>query len=271
MFRMNHFTAKSLMKNNIIRSFLIYLSDYLSLVLFFTSLLSVIYLFIFDTSFLASVGVFKNELTLGVTSFIAVSEITALYFIYYYAKLRKCEYFSLNYQTDVTFYDTVRYSILSIFTFLKKTCLLFMFLSPFMLTVSSIFILEDKLYPEKVIYLFVGCASLLFAAGLIFYRMYILKYSLVTNVFLNNKNLSYSDIYNKVENLTDGKIIGLFILKVINMPERILSLFLIPAVYYLPFCLFSEYDFLLQKENPYPDKADTEKSVVFYLKECENL
>ena len=123
MFRMNRFTAKSLMKNNIIRSFLIYLSDYLSLVLFFTSLLSVIYLFIFDTSFLASVGVFKNELTLGVTSLIAVSEITALYFIYYYAKLRKCEYFSLNYQTDFNFYDTVRYSILSIFTFLKlKPC-----------------------------------------------------------------------------------------------------------------------------------------------------
>ena len=84
MFRINHFTAKNLMKKNIIRSFMVYLSDYLSFILFFTSLISVFYLFIFDTSFLASIGVYTNELTLGIMSFIAVSEITILYFVVHY-------------------------------------------------------------------------------------------------------------------------------------------------------------------------------------------
>lgn len=270
MFRINYFTAKSLMKNNIIRSFFVYLSDYLSLILFFTSLISVFYLFIFDTTFLTSIGVYTNELTLGIVSFIAVSEITILYFIYYYAKLRKCEYFSVNIKTDITFYDTVRISILSLITLIKKIVLLFIFLSPFMLTVSATFILDDKMYPENVIYLFVGCASLLFVFGLIFYRMYILKFSLVNYVFLNNKNLSYTDIYNKAENMTDGKIIRLFILKTMNLPKKTASLLVFPSMYFLPFCLYSEYDFLLQKENPYPSDEDTEKSVVFYLRECEN-
>ncbi len=270
MFRINHFTAKSLMKNNIIRSFFFYLSDYLSLALCLTSLMSVIYLFIFDTSFLASIGVYTNELTLGIVSFIAVSEITILYFIYYYAKLRKCEYFSVNIKTDITFYDIVRFSILSLITFIKKIVLLFIFLSPFMLTVSATFILDDKMYPENVFYLFVGCASLLFVFGLIFYRMYILKFSLVNYVFLNNKNLSYTEIYNKSESMTDGKIIRLFILKTINLPKKTASLLVFPSMYFLPFCLYSEYDFLLQKENPYPSAEDTEKSVVFYLRECEN-
>lgn len=270
MFRINHFTAKSLMKNNIIRSFFVYLSDYLSLILFFTSLISVFYLFIFDTTFLTSIGVYTNELTLGIVSFIAVSEITILYFIYYYAKLRKCEYFSVNIKTDITFYDTVRISILSLITLIKKIVLLFIFLSPFMLTVSATFILEDNLYPSDVIYVFVGCASLLFVFGLIFYRMYILKFSLVNYVFLNNKNLSYTDIYNKAENMTDGKIIRLFILKTMNLPKKTASLLVFPSMYFLPFCLYSEYDFLLQKENPYPSDEDTEKSVVFYLRECEN-
>ncbi len=270
MFRINHFTAKSLMKNNIIRSFFFYLSDYLSLALCLTSLMSIIYLFIFDTSFLASIGVYTNELTLGIVSFIAVSEITILYFIYYYAKLRKCEHFSVNIKTDITFYDTVRFSILSLITLIKKIVLLFIFLSPFMLTVSATFILEDNLFSSEVIYVFVGCASLLFVFGLIFYRMYILKFSLVNYVFLNNKKLSYTEIYNKSESMTDGKIIRLFILKTMNLPKKTASLLVFPSIYFLPFCLYSEYDFLLQKENPYPSDGDTEKSVVFYLRECEN-
>ncbi len=271
MFTLNYLSAKSFMKNNLLRSFAVYSSDLLSLLLFFTSLISVIYFFLFDTKFFASLGVFTNEVTLGLASFIAVIEITALYFIHFYCKLRKTAFFSFCDNSEFTLYDTARFSLLILIVNIKKLFSLFVFFSPFLLTVSAIFYLHDSGYPQSIIYLFVSCSSLLFISGLVFFRMYILKYSLVPYVFINYRNLSVSDVFRKSDDMTDGKIIRLFILKTFNLPKKMLSLFLLPALYFLPYCLYSEYDFLLQKENPYSYSVNTDKSVVFYMKECENL
>ncbi len=271
MYTMNYLTAKSLIKNNIVRSFAVYCSDFLSFLLLITSSVSVIYLFIFDTTFFTSIGVFTNDLTLGIASFLAVTEITALYYIHYYFKLKKNIYFSVCDNAEITFYDTFRCSLLTLITLLKKMFTFFVFMSPFMLTVSAIYYLHENGYSQNVIYISVGCATLLFISGLVFFRMYILKYTLINYVFINNKNLPLSEIFRKAENLSDGKLIRLFILRIYNLPKKLLSVFLFPAVYYLPYCHFSEYDFLLQKENPYSVTLNTDKSVVFYMKEYGNI
>lgn len=268
MYTINFINAKSMMKNNILRSFTVYVSEYLSLLLFITSLISVIYLFLFDTTFLDSLGVYSNDIILGIVSFFAVAEIMTLYFVYYYFRLKKVMYYSL-YNRDISFYETVRYSMLCIIAFVRKLFNLFVFMSPFMLMVSFIFLNEDNGLSSEVMYILVGCASLLFISGLCFFRMYILKYSLISYVYANNSSLSFSSVFRISDDITDGKIIRLFILKIINLPKRILSLLFLPAFYYLPCCLFCEYDFLLTKENPYSFCMNTEKSVVFYMKGCE--
>ena len=271
MYAMNFLSAHQLMKGNVIKSFTAYLSDILSFILFVTSSVSVIYFFLFDTSFLASIGVYENELTLGIASFFAVIELTALYFIHFYFRLKKNLYFSCSEKVKITFFDTIRAAVLAFVTFIKKLFALFAFMSPFLLSVSAIYFLIEGGYSQNVIFLCVGSSSLLFVFGLMFYRMYILKYSLIFYVLTNNGHLTLKEIYEVSENLTDGKIIGLFILKLLNIPKKLFSFFIIPLIYYLPYCKYCEYNFLLQKENPYSESMNTDKSVVFYVKKYGGL
>ena len=104
------------------------------------------------------------------------------------------------------------------------------------------------------------------SAGVAFYRMYTLKLYLADVFFYTDENKSIISAFRKSSHKMNGKCarVALFELRFIYM--KILSLLILPALYYLPKYSAMKSYCVLQKEIPYTNRRlHTEKAVVFYF------
>ncbi len=253
------------MGKNYIKNFVVYLSDYLSFILFVITTCCILYFFIFDTTFLGSFGIFENELLLGLVSATASIEIIALFLSYYYFKLKKIIYFSRIDDRQVNLQNVLRFIFLRFISFFIKIISCFVFFSPFLLSLSSIALLTENGVSQKVFYILSAGSVLLFISAFLSYSVFIQKLSFLHFCFIEHPFMSYRKLYELSSENADGNLFSLFKLKLKNIPKKIASVFIIPAIYYLPSCLFDVNNFLYEKSNPYPQKVNTEKTVVFYF------
>lgn len=265
MFKENYFNAKIKMKNNVLKSFLVYLSDYLSFLLFLMTTFFVLYFLIYDTSFASSLGIFDSDIVLGTVCAAASVESVALFILFFYVKLKKKAYFIGERNMTFSFHSVIKYMNIELVTAIRRIISFFIFMSPFLLSVSALFLLVDTGVSQKVFVLSCVGASILFVSGFVSYLVYICKFAILTQLFIYNTELSMRQIFRLASSETDGKMLLFFRLKCKNLPRRIISLTVFPSIYYLPFCLFTEYDFLGANKKPYSHEVNTEKSVVFYF------
>ena len=67
--------------------------------------------------------------------------------------------------------------------------------------------------------------------------------------------------------MMNGKLVKLFLLKISLLPLKILSLLIVPGIFFLPFCKAAEEIYISDRKKPYlpKRKAHTEKTMVFYF------
>ena len=257
--------AKEKISGKVFKSALIYFSVPFSIFLFLLTLICTFIFFFYDTTLLDSLGVFENELYLGVVCAFFTSELIFLFYLMFYAQMKKHSYFSdLKVQFD--FALVCRFIAVQTLSFIRKTILAFLFLSPAIISALISYFLIDKGVTQSILIILISATSIMTASGFVFYFIYIQKYSLVKYVCLDSRFLSVSDIFKESFCRTDGKLLMMCRLKISNILRFALSLFVIPAFYYLPLIEFYKYSFLVHNEKPYEqNSAHTEKSVVFYF------
>lgn len=252
------------------KNFAIYLSDYLSFTLFLFTMIFVVYFLLFDTSYLASLGVFDNEFILATVCAIASLEICGLFLSYNYFKLKKIIYFS-RIDKFIDLNVLTRFVCLRIISALVRLVSLLVFFSPFLLSLSGIFYLTENGISENVFFIFcMGSASLL-VVSVLSYSVFIQKLTFLYYDFINAPYMNFKSLLKLSAENSDGNLFMLFKLKLRNLPKKFFSFLIFPAIYYLPSCLYDVYDFLYEKENPYPHKANTEKTVVFYFEPIKDF
>jgi len=252
------------MTKTYLKNFIIYLSDYLSFALFLSTVFFVLYFLLFDTSYLASYGVFKNELILGIVCAASSIEICGLFLGYNYFKLNKMIYFS-QVETSINLYILSRFIYLRIVSGLIRIISLLLFFSPFLLSLSGIAMLTENGISENVFYVLFGGCVCLFVVSALSYFVFIQKLTFLNYDFVKTPYMSFKMLIKLSDENSDGNLFQLFKLKIRNLPKKVISLLIFPAIYYLPLCLYDVYDYIYEKENPYPHKVNTEKTVVFYF------
>lgn len=252
------------------KNFAIYLSDYLSFTLFLFTMIFVVYFLLFDTSYLASLGVFENEFILATVCAIASLEICGLFLSYNYFKLKKMIYFS-RIDKFIDLNVLTRFVCLRIISALVRLVSLLVFFSPFLLSLSGIFYLTENGISENVLFIVCMGSASLFIMSILSYSVFIQKLTFLYYDFIKAPYMNFKSLFKLSDENSDGNLFILFKLKLRNLPKKVISVFLFPAIYYLPSCLFDVYDFLYEKENPYPHKVNTEKTVVFYFEPIKDF
>lgn len=255
------------LKGRYFRSFLVAVSEYLSLLLMLLSVLSSVYLLVFDTSLLDKLGIFSNVYIHISVCLFAVIENIALLFIYVYSRLYSKYYFTFRKQIRFRFVVLSKALALYFSLALRKMILFVLFSLPSAAFLFCIFYLSVNGISLYLLYILSAGLLLLFVSSLLAYFSYIQKYYLSDILICENNHNSIKHIISDSAQLMNGKCLKLFLLKTLNLPKRAVSLFILPALYFLPVCKSLETDFALIKENPYMQgSAHTEKSVVFYFK-----
>ncbi len=158
----------------------------------------------------------------------------------------------------------LKFIILNIVCIVRKIINFILFLFPALVFTSFIYSLNKNSAPTNIVILLLTADVLIFFAGLISFFVYIKKYHLASLVILEDDALKLKDIFTLSAKKMNGKCFKFFLFKMYNLPKRLLSLLIFPAIYFLPYCEFSEFNFITEK--PYlTKKSNTEKSVVFYL------
>ena len=195
-----------------------------------------------------------------------------LLLIHVYYKLRKDLYF---------YYDNVDNLRISVNTVCKSFCIyalrlikniffLMFFISPFSALTVLIFSLTKQGISQHSLITFILVDIFLLFIGIYSDVVYIQKYHLLPLVLFENQDKNIREIFKLSAKKMNGICKDLLILKISNFPKKILCLFIVPAIYYLPFYHAVEADFVMQKEKPYMlRRAYTEKPIVFYFKEIK--
>ncbi len=258
------------MRKTYFKNFIIYLSDYLSLALFLLTVFFIFYFLIFDTSYLALIGIFENELLLGVVCAVSSLEISGLFLSCNYFRLKKMIHFSrtcLSLNLNVL----TRFIALRIVSMLIRIASLIVFFSPFLLSLSGIAILVENGISEAVFYvLIIGCVCIFIVSALSF-SVFIQNLTFLQYDFIKAPFMSFKKLFRMSFENSDGNLLKLFKLKLKNLPKKLLSFLIFPAIYCLPSCLYDVYDFIYEKENPYPHKMNTGKSVIFYFEPIKGI
>ena len=271
MFRGNKENAKFNLQGRIFKSFCVILFSSLSFVVFVLSCISCMYLLVVNTDFLSSIGVFDNQIALITVCAFAVMENIVLLLLHIYLKLKKDVYFYyFDESENIRILLNTVCKALSIYMlkFIKKLFMLIFFISPF----SAILVLIFSLLKSGVSYftltIFLIADLFLFTAGICSYIAYIQKYHLLPLVLFENQDENIREIFKLSAEKMNGICKDTAKLKICNFPKRVLSLFVLPMVYYLPLCRAIESDFALKKEIPHMRrKAYAEKPIVFYFKQ----
>lgn len=258
------------MRKTYFKNFIIYLSDYLSLALFLLTVFFTFYFLIFDMSYPALIGIFENELLLGVVCAVSSLEICGLFLSYNYFKLKKMIYFS-RIDKFIDLNVLTRFVCLRIISALVRLVSLLVFFSPFLLSLSGIFYLTENGISENVFFIFCMGSVSLFIVSVLSYSVFIQKLTFLSYDFIKAPYMNFKSLLKLSAENSDGNLFMLFKLKLRNLPKKFFSFLIFPAIYYLPSCQFDVYNFLYEKENPYPHKMNTEKTVVFYFEPIKDF
>lgn len=239
--------------------------------LFLLYCFSCVYLFLVNTEVFRLIGVFRNELTLALSCAAAVIVGVILLLFSVFVRYRKdTAFFLLDEETacgSVSVSDCVRLLTLYTVAFFKKIGCLLLCLLPFFAVSAGILLLLRRGTPTAaLIILLAGDAVILFT-GLFFAGVFICRYALVVDCYRKNPSAKLKVIFRKSIAQMNGKSLKLFMLKCRNFPKRILSLLLLTAPYFLPFCKASESLLAKGIKKPVlPEKTKPEKTVIFYCR-----
>ena len=273
MFRKNKENAKFNLQGRMLKSFSVILLSSLSFVCFVLSSVCCMYLLIVNTELLSSIGVFDNQIALIAVCAIAVMENIVLLLLHIYLKLKKDVYFYHFDESEIRNPLNIVCKALIIYTFkfVKKLFVFILFASPFSAVSVLIFSLLKSGVSYFMLTIFVIADLFLLIAGLYSYMVYVQKYHLLPMVLFENQDKNIREIFKISTEKMNGICKDTAKLKICNLPKRLMCLFIVPMVYYLPFCRAVESDFVLQKEIPYMRrKAYTEKPIVFYFKRIKD-
>lgn len=248
-----------------LKNFAVYLSDYLLLLLFFVTTFFIMLFLIFDTTYLSQLGIFDNKLIHMLISFFASVEICGLFFSYYYFKLKKLMHFSRVDRKQINLNLIIRFIYLKLIVCFIRIVAFVVFFSPSALFLSALVYSVEKGVSERVFILFAVCSVFIFFISIFTFSVYSQKLCFLKFAFIRSPYLSFKSQFSFASEISDGNMLSLLVLRLSNIPKKILSLLILPAIYFLPDCLYDVYDFIKAKENPYPHKVNTEKTVVFYF------
>lgn len=270
MFKENIENAKVNLNGRVLKSFYVIVSSYASFAVFLLSCISCLYLLIIDTELLVGLGVFDNIYLHAVVCALAVFENAVLFMLYIYLRLKKDIYFCFfEVGIDIRISLKQVYNALCVYFVksVRKIISFLFFLCPAIIVSFIIYFLLQNGISYVLLLLFCACDLIFFVTGVYSYSVYILKYELISYVLIKYKHKKIKEIFRMSEKLMEGNCKKLFKLKLYNIPKKLLCFFILPAVYYLPYCDALETDLILAKEKPYLRKyANTAKTVVFYFK-----
>lgn len=262
-------SAKIDLQGSIIKCFFKQFSVFLSFLLFVLSGFVCIWFLIIDTAPLASIGIFDNVfLHITVCAF-AVAENMVLFSFYLYCKLKSDAYFfNMVFPCDflLNIKSVVKYLSVYITEIICRLSAFIMFFLPCaVVSFIAVKMLENGV-SRPFFAILASCFIILFSLAVYSYAVFSCKYSMLTFAVLSDADLPVKEIFRLAQKLTNGKCKRMYRLKICNIPKYLLSLFVLPSVYCMPYCKISTYELLLDDKKPYvPEKAHTEKSVVFYF------
>lgn len=261
---------KDCLRGNILKCYFNIVVSYFSLLLFVLSGVISFYLFIIDTAILSKLGVFSNPILHAILCMFIVIMNLFLFYFYMYCNLKKnCCYFLVcghTVKNNIKFNMLVKYSILRVYQFAMKSEAFIIHLLPSFFVTFFITLLLNEGISSILFVLFFACDLLLLIFGFYSFAVFIQKYQLTAYVFMENPEMQMKKIIKLSSIRMNNKCRQLFKFKCLNIFRRLLCLFIIPSLYYLPYCNIYETEFLLQKENSYMQKyAYTKKPIVFYL------
>ena len=273
MFTENKKNAKFNLQGRILKSYSAILSSFLSFVVFVLSSICCIYLLVIDTDFLGCYGVFDNQIIFIAICASAVAINIVLVMLHIYLKLRKDVYFYYYDGTEnlsISVNTVCKAFCIYALKFIKKILYLMFFICPFVAVSFLIISLLQQGTSMLSLILFTVFDIFLFFIGIYSYMVYIQKNHLLPLVLVENQEKSIREIFKLSAVKMNGICKDLLRLKISNFPKKLLCLFVLPCIYYLPYCCAIESDFILQKEKPYMRRrAYTEKPIIFYFKEIK--
>ncbi len=255
-----------------IKSFLLLAGRFLSFLLFVFYCFSVIYLFVWNTSFFKSLGIYKNNYILGAACASAVIIGAALFLFFIWVKFISLSWFAAvqdeNFSpVKMNFSRILKITGMYFNVFFRKALNYVLFLIPVFLYSAGIYLLNDNEMPEKVFYILASGEWIIFFISAAAAYIYNLRYSLINSrlYYETDKRgdlLIKSSIY-----MMNGKLVKLFLMKISLLPLKILSLLIVPGIFFLPFCKAAEEIYISDRKKPYlpKRKAHTEKTMVFYF------
>lgn len=255
-----------------IKSFLLLAGRFLSFLLFVFYCFSVIYMFVWNTSFFKSLGMYKNNYILGAACASAVIIGAALFLFFIWVKFISLSWFAAvqdeNFSpVKMNFSRILKITGMYFNVFFRKALNYVLFLIPLFLYSAGIYLLNDNEMPEKVFYILASGEWIIFFISAAAAYIYNLRYSLINSrlYYETDKRgdlLIKSSIY-----MMNGKLVKLFLLKISLLPLKILSLLIVPGIFFLPFCKAAEEIYISDRKKPYlpKRKAHTEKTMVFYF------
>ena len=255
-----------------IKSFLLLAGRFLSFLLFVFYCFSVIYLFVWNTSFFKSLGMYKNNYILGAACASAVIIGAALFLFFIWVKFISLSWFAAvqdeNFSpVKMNFSRILKITGMYFNVFFRKALNYVLFLIPLFLYSAGIYLLNDNEMPEKVFYILASGEWIIFFISAAAAYIYNLRYSLINSrlYYETDKRgdlLIKSSIY-----MMNGNLVKLFLMKISLLPLKILSLLIVPGIFFLPFCKAAEEIYISDRKKPYlpKRKAHTEKTMVFYF------
>ncbi len=255
-----------------IKSFLLLAGRFLSFLLFVFYCFSVIYMFVWNTSFFKSLGMYKNNYILGAACASAVIIGAALFLFFIWVKFISLSWFAAvqdeNFSpVKMNFSRILKITGMYFNVFFRKALNYVLFLIPLFLYSAGIYLLNDNEMPEKVFYILASGEWIIFFISAAAAYIYNLRYSLINSrlYYETDKRgdlLIKSSIY-----MMNGNLVKLFLMKISLLPLKILSLLIVPGIFFLPFCKAAEEIYISDRKKPYlpKRKAHTEKTMVFYF------
>ena len=270
MFKENMKNTKINLQGRLLKSFFVIVSSFASFAIFLLSCISCLYLLIIDTEFLSNSGLFNSSYIHASVCAFAVVENIILFMLYIYLRLKKDIYFCF-FEDGLDIKISLSHVYQAVCVYFVKTvrkCISFLvFLCPAIIVSCIIYSLLQNGTSYSLLILFFVSDFVLLITGVYSYAVYIQKYEMISYVLIKFKYKKIKAIFDMSEKLMEGNCRKLLKLKLCNIPEKLLCLLILPAVYCLPYCKALESDFISAKEKPYLRKfANTEKAVVFYFK-----
>ena len=258
------------LKGKRVKSFAIAASPFVSFIFLLLSILSSFYLLVIDTDLLSNLGIFKNMYLHLIVCLILFSVNVILLCFHIYLRIYCKNYFIFYSIEKINMKIIFKAFILYIALFFIKTLQFIFFIMPFMIVLLYTINIFEKGVSIAHFALLSVCSPILLFCGIAAFSICSQRYFLA-DVFLyveNNKSIRNAIKQSAIK--MNGKCRRSAFFDVYSIYMKFLSLFLIPAVYFIPEIKAQKAYCVLEKEIPYVNKRQhTEKTIVFYFKKAD--